>query len=61
MATALTTWARMRSSDATAERQSSGNGSMGNRPLDIRNNTLKGSLGEAIRVRSSATGALTGP
>jgi methionine-rich copper-binding protein CopC len=35
-------------------------GSVGNMTLDIRNNTLKGSLGEAIRVRSSATGALTG-
>src|SRR5688572_25943989 len=35
-------------------------GSIGNMTLDIRNNTLKGSLGEAIRVRSSATGALTG-
>ena len=28
-------------------------GSIGNMTLDIRNNTLKGSLGEAIRVRSS--------
>ena len=35
-------------------------GSVGNMTLDIRNNTLKGSLGEAIRVRSSAAGALTG-
>src|SRR6185436_5080145 len=37
-------------------------GSIGNMTLDIRNNTLKGSLGEAIRVRSSATvsPALTG-
>jgi Ca2+-binding RTX toxin-like protein len=35
-------------------------GSIGNMTLDIRNNTLKGSLGEAIRVRSSAAGALTG-
>jgi Ca2+-binding RTX toxin-like protein len=35
-------------------------GSVGNMTADIRNNTLKGSLGEAIRVRSSATGALTG-
>ena len=38
-------------------------GSIGNMTLDIRNNTLKGSLGEAIRVRSSAVplpGTLTG-
>jgi methionine-rich copper-binding protein CopC len=35
-------------------------GSIGNMTLDIRNNTLRGSLGEAIRVRSSATGTLTG-
>ena len=35
-------------------------GSVGNMTLDIRNNTLKGSLGEAIRVRSSAASTLTG-
>ena len=35
-------------------------GSIGNMTLDIRNNTLKGSLGEAIRVRGSATGVVTG-
>src|SRR5258705_221313 len=35
-------------------------GSVGNQAVDIRNNTMKGSKGEAIRVRSTATGAVTG-
>ena len=35
-------------------------GGVGSSTVDIRNNTMKGSLGEAIRVRSTATGALTG-
>jgi len=35
-------------------------GAVGPQTVDIRNNTLKGSKGEAIRVRSTATGALTG-
>ena len=35
-------------------------GSVGNQTVDIRNNTMKGSKGEAIRVRGTANGALTG-
>jgi Ca2+-binding RTX toxin-like protein len=35
-------------------------GSIGNQTIDIRNNTTKGSKGEAIRVRSSGLGAVTG-
>ena len=35
-------------------------GSVGPATIDIRNNTMKGSKGEAVRVRSTATGALTG-
>ncbi len=35
-------------------------GAVGVQTVDIRNNTMKGSKGEAIRVRSTATGALTG-
>jgi methionine-rich copper-binding protein CopC len=35
-------------------------GAVGTQTVDIRNNTLKGSKGEAIRVRSTATGAVTG-
>ena len=34
--------------------------SIGNQTVDIRNNTMKGSRGEAIFVRSTAVGALTG-
>jgi hypothetical protein len=35
-------------------------GGVGNSTVDIRNNTMKGSKGEAIRIRSTATGAVTG-
>ncbi len=35
-------------------------GAVGVHTVDIRNNTLKGSKGEAIRVRSTASGAITG-
>lgn len=35
-------------------------GSVGQSTIDIKNNTLQGSKGEAIRVRSTASGALTG-
>ena len=35
-------------------------GSVGTLTFDIRNNTMKGSKGEAIRVRTTATGATTG-
>lgn len=35
-------------------------GSVGNQTVDVRNNTMRGAKGEAIRVRSTATGALTG-
>ncbi len=35
-------------------------GAVGVQTVDIRNNTMKGSKGEAIRLRSTATGALTG-
>ena len=35
-------------------------GAVGTLTVDVRNNTMKGSKGEAVRVRSTATGALTG-
>ena len=35
-------------------------GSIGTLTFDVNNNTLKGSKGEAIRVRSTAAGATTG-
>jgi hypothetical protein len=35
-------------------------GGVGNSTVDIKNNTTQGSKGEAIRVRSTAVGAVTG-